>query len=171
MTSTRNITVVYLLSSAFILAAVPPAATIAQNAAITHDEKEVRAVVARYAETWNANDMTAWGDLFTEDTDYVNRGGGWWRTNEENVRGHELIHEQLARQNQEMNLQLTVEDIAFLSSSIALVHVTSKWPGLDLPGGGDGEPQAMMTMVMVEENGTWLIRAFHNTLVTSPGAR
>ena len=126
----------------------------------------VRAVVARYAETWNTSDMAAWGALFTDDVDYVHRGGGWWRTNEENVRGHRRIHARLADEKREMNLQLTVAAVRFLHPDIALVHVRSQWPGMDPPGAGEGG--AIMTMVMVRSEGVWRIRALQNTLVSRP---
>lgn len=132
------------------------------------DEEAVRAVVARYADTWNANDMTAWGELFTDDVDYVHRGGGWWKTNEENVEGHQRIHERLVEQNQEMNLELTVASVAFLSSEIALVHVTSEWLGFGIPEDEDGDLSGIMTMVMVQKGGAWRIRALQNTLVSHP---
>ena len=128
-------------------------------------EAAMEAVVARYAETWNANDIRSWGELFTDDVDYVHRGGGWWRSNEENIAGHYRLHERLARQNQEMNLELTVESIEFLRPEIALVHVTSKWPEM---GVSEGERGGIMTMVMLEEEGAWRIRALQNTLVSRP---
>lgn len=132
------------------------------------DEKAIRAVVARYAEAWNANDMTAWRELFTDDVDYVHRGGGWWKSNEENVEGHRRIHERLVEQNQEMNLELTVAGVSFLSSEIALVHVTSEWPGFGAPEDEDGDLGGIMTMVMVQKGGAWRIRALQNTLVSHP---
>lgn len=131
-------------------------------------EEAIRAVVARYAETWNANDMTEWGELFTDDVDYVHRGGGWWLSNEENVEGHRRLHERLVRQDQAMNLQLTVAAISFLHSDIALVHVTSQWPGFDGTGNAEDELGGIMTMVMVQKSGAWRIRALQNTLASNP---
>ena len=144
--------------------AVPPEGFTQEHA----DEAAIRAVVARYAETWNASDMAAWGELFTEDVDYVHRGGGWWKSNEENVESHRRLHELLARQNRAMNLQLTVAAIQFLRSDIALVHVTSTWPGFDRSGDEKGGLGGIMTMVIVEDGGAWRIRALQNTLVSNP---
>jgi uncharacterized protein (TIGR02246 family) len=62
------------------------------------DEDAIKQVLATYVETWNRHDMTAWGRLFTDDVDYVNRGGGWWRSNRENVDGHTAIHAMLVTQ-------------------------------------------------------------------------
>lgn len=132
------------------------------------DEAAIRSVVDRYEQTWNAHDLAAWGELFTENVDYVHRGGGWWRSNEDNVDGHRRIHERLAAQHQEMNLQLTVASITFLHPRIALVHVTSEWPGFDLPAASGDEVAGIMTMIVMEDGGAWRIRALQNTLVTRP---
>jgi uncharacterized protein (TIGR02246 family) len=135
----------------------------------TMDEKAIKAVVAAYAETWNKHDMNAWGKLFTDDVDYVNRFGGVWKGNKANIEGHEVIHEALKKQNQKMTWAAVVEKISFLSSDIALVHVTWKWPGFRAPSGEELKDfRGIVTGVMVKQDGKWLIRAFHNTAVTAP---
>lgn len=153
----------FLLTGILVLIAADHREVFAQQGAHNpaSPEAAIREVVATYAENWNANDIVAWGELFTDDVDYVNRGGGWWKSNEENVAGHRRIHDQLEREGREMDLRLTVPSIEFLRPDIALVHVTSEWPG----AGGEG---GIMTMVMVEGDGRWRIRALQNTLVSSP---
>src|ERR671913_1011128 len=66
------------------------------------DEAAIRKVLADYVGAWNKHDMTAWGKLFTDDVDYVNRGGGCWESNQENVEGHRLIHDMLVKHKQKM---------------------------------------------------------------------
>lgn len=135
----------------------------------TVDEEAIKAVLATYEETWNKHDMNAWGKLFTDDVDYVNRAGGWWKGNRANVEGHEAIHEAMKKQKQKMTWSAAVEKISFLSSDIALVHATSKWPGFTLPSGEEVKDlRGIMTLVMVKQDGKWLIRALHNTLVSAP---
>ena len=34
--------------------------------------------------------------------DYVKRGEGWWKSNKENVEGHQAIHDSLVKQKQKM---------------------------------------------------------------------
>lgn len=51
----------------------------------TADEEAIQKVLAPYGETWNRHDIEAWGRLFTDDVDYVNRAGGWWKGNKESV--------------------------------------------------------------------------------------
>jgi hypothetical protein len=50
----------------------------------------------------------------------------------------------------------------------ALVHATWEWPGFTLPSGEEAKDfKGILTMVMVQQGGKWLIRALQNT-VTSP---
>ncbi|MBA3712694.1 MAG: SgcJ/EcaC family oxidoreductase [Pyrinomonadaceae bacterium] len=86
------------------------------------DEEAIRRVIAELADAWNSHDMDTWGMLFTDDADFVNRGGGWWKSNRENVEGHRAIHEMLTRRKQEMNFRLRADKISFLTPDIAIVH-------------------------------------------------
>lgn len=134
------------------------------------DEAAIRRVIAAYVDAWNANDMDAWGRLFTDDADYVNRNGGWWKSNADNVAGHRRIHDSLRRMRAPMDFAATVESIELLAPDIALVHVTTRWPGIShAPGRGAVASDGIITAVLVKRDGRWLIRAFHNTLVLEPG--
>jgi uncharacterized protein (TIGR02246 family) len=126
-------------------------------------------VLATYVATWNMHDVITWGALFTDDVDYVNRGGGWWQSNTENMEGHKAIHDMLVKQKQPMTYTSSVTKIAFLKPDIALVHATWAWPGFTLPSGEEAKDfEGIITMVMVKQVDTWLIRAVQNTLGVLP---
>ena len=132
------------------------------------DEEAIRKVLATYVETWNKHDIQAWGQLFTDDVDYINRAGGWWKSNHENVRGHVAIHEVLVQQRKKMNYAATVSKISFLEPDIALVHAAWKWPGFRTPtGSATDDINGIATLLMVKRNSRWLIRALQNTVVES----
>ena len=95
------------------------------GAARPADSQAIRKALAIYVDTWNAHDMDGWGKLFTDDVDYVNRGGGWWKSNKENVEGHKAIHDMLVRHKQKMTYKSMVAKITFLQPDIALVHATA----------------------------------------------
>jgi uncharacterized protein (TIGR02246 family) len=135
----------------------------------TVDEEAIRAVLAAYEEAWNRHDMAAWGRLFADDVDYVNRAGGLWQGNRANVAGHEAVHAMLRAQGQKMTWSAQVEKISFLAPDIALIHATWKWPGFTLPSGQEAKDyRGTMTLVMVKRGGAWLIRALHNTVADVP---
>lgn len=135
----------------------------------TMDQEAIKTVLEKYVATWNQNDMEGWGKLFTEDVDYINRAGGWWKSNKENVEGHELIHTMLVKQNQKMTYKSSVEKITFLNPDVALVHATWQWPGFKLPSGEELKDfNGIITMVMVKQEAGWFIRALQNTVITAP---
>ncbi len=61
----------------FLIAAAASCAAQTKHENQNMDKEAIRMVLASYVETWNRHDMDAWGKLFTDDVDYVNRGGGW----------------------------------------------------------------------------------------------
>jgi uncharacterized protein (TIGR02246 family) len=134
----------------------------------TPDAEEIRALVRRYVDTWNRHDMTAWGDLFTDDVDYVNRAGGWWQSNAANVAGHQRIHAALEQHRQRMTYASEVQAIALLAPDVALVHATWTWPHF-LQSAGDelSDFHGIITMIMVRNGGRWRIRALQNTVATA----
>jgi uncharacterized protein (TIGR02246 family) len=133
------------------------------------DERGIRAVLAAYEEAWNRHDMKAWAKLFTDDVDYVNRAGGLWKGNKANVEGHEAVHAALKKQHQKMTWSAAVEKVSFLGPDLALVHATWRWPGFVLPSGEELKDfRGIMTLVMVKQDGKWLIRALHNTVADEP---
>ena len=129
------------------------------------DDRDIRAIVAQYAETWNRNDMHAWGTLFTDDVDYVNRAGGWWQSNADNVSAHTAMHTGMVPRNSRMTLHASVEKIAFLAPDVALVHVRTRADGA-VPQPAARASGGIMTLVLLKQGDTWRIRALQNTLVT-----
>ena len=138
-----------------------------QNAAA---EETIRKIVDDYATTWNEHDMDAWSKLFADDVDYVNRAGGWWQSNDENIEGHRRIHEMLIAQGQPATFHLEVRKITFLRPDIALVHVESEWPGFNPPNGTQATAgiSGIITMILEKKEEKWLIRALQNTLKQTP---
>jgi uncharacterized protein (TIGR02246 family) len=130
------------------------------------DRKQIETALDKYVEFWNNNDMDSWGTLFAEDVDYINRNGGWWRNNTDNVTGHKQIHQMLIAMGQPKTFSLEIKKIEFLKPDIAIVQAVSEWPGLKPLTAG--EPienlKGIMTCVFVKTEGNWLIKTLHNTL-------
>lgn len=138
------------------------------------DRQKIEAAINDYVTYWNNNDMDSWGRLFTDDVDYINRNGGWWKNNKDNIEGHKRIHNMLIESGQPMSFRLEVHKIAFLKSDLAVVQLLSEWPGFKLYNRGrfKEDINGIITCVFVKVNTEWLIRTLHNTLidtVTEPG--
>ena len=134
------------------------------------DIKRIEAVLNDYVTHWNNNDMDSWGTLFTDDVDYVNRNGGWWKGNKENVDGHKHIHKMLIDMGQPKTFGLEIQKIEFLKPDVAVVQVLSEWPGFksyDGPTETIENMKGIITTIFVKTEGEWLIKKLHNTLIDS----
>lgn len=137
----------------------------ADTAQAKTDIEAIHELLGTYVDTWNQHDMEAWGALFTDDVDYVNRRTSWWQSNRQNVDGHKAIHAELEEQSQPMSYTATAAKISFLTPEIALAHVTWSWPGFNPPKESVPEDfSGIITMVMLKRGGMWLIRAVQNTV-------
>ena len=110
---------------------------------------------------WNSHDMAAFGQLLTEDVDWVNvdgyRGQGWKLVQD----GHARVH---ATKFKDSVMTVKHVEVALLSPSLALVHVT--W-GMRGDRNNDGTPrdprEGLFTWVTALDDGQWRIRASHNS--------
>lgn len=128
------------------------------------DEKDIKSTFTTYVEAWRKHDMDTWGSLFTDDADFVGNSGEWAKSNRENVAMHKAIPDTVIRQMANYGLQTAKID--FLGPDIALVHAIWEWPGFIQRS--DEEPadrKGIITMVMMKQEGKWLIRASQNTRI------
>jgi uncharacterized protein (TIGR02246 family) len=124
--------------------------------------ESIRKLLETYLATWRRHDMRAWGALFTHDADFVTHAGLWWRSNAENVAGHESVPASVIEQK--MSYELRISSIRLLADCFALVHAHWYWPGFVPPTGGPAaDVRGIITMILVRRDGRWLIRASHNT--------
>lgn len=128
------------------------------------DQQEIRTVMAATTELWIAHDMDGWGRYFTEDADFVAHSGLWWTSRAENVEGHRDVPESVVRQKQ--NYTQRVETIDRIAPGVALVHTRWDWPGHVQPGAEAQNRSGIISYVLVEHDGRWLIRSAHNTRVS-----
>ncbi|MBN9743741.1 DUF4440 domain-containing protein [Amycolatopsis sp. A1MSW2902] len=128
--------------------------------------EEVLSVLTRLADAWNSGDATAYGNLFTEDADYVTFFG--FRSE-----GRQAIadsHRELF-QGPLKGSKLTgfgEPRVRFLRDDVAVI-VTGGGSSLT----GDDDPAAegresTLTYVLVRGDDGWRITAFQNTRVSKP---
>lgn len=119
------------------------------------DEQIIQQVIERWEAAWNRHDMAAMARLVTDDADFVNVWGMHWhgreRIEQEHAERHRMQFKDSVWTTEEVKLQ-------FLSPGVALVHLA--WSMQARKG--------LFTWVMLEEQGSWRIRAAHNTNVVAP---
>jgi uncharacterized protein (TIGR02246 family) len=123
------------------------------------DEAQVQELLRGIATAWNAGDATAYGDLFTEDADYVTWFGAHSKGRKRIEDDHRFLFDGPLKG---VKLSEGAEgDVRFLSPDVALV----------ISSGGAAERQSVITLTAVREGERWRFASFQNTRkVDIPGA-
>ena len=122
----------------------------------------------RMCAAWTSGDAAAYGDCFTEDSDYVSYDGTHARGRQAMVDNHHRLFTGVLSGSA---LVGRVESVRHLRPGVAVLHATGSvlmpWRS-SLPG----RRLSRQTLVAVEEGGAWRIAALHNGRVrpvTIPG--
>lgn len=126
------------------------------------DEIAIRANVEQMVKGWNAKSGAEFAKPFAEDSDYVVVNGTHLKGRAANAAGHQQIFDTFYK---DVDIATTVEQIRFLRSDVAVVHVfAERFPKSDRTQTTKGR----ITLVMVKTRGKWEIAAFQNTQIQPP---
>lgn len=116
------------------------------------------AVLAAYVAAWNAHDMKAFANLFSEDADFVNAYGEWWRGREalqaKNTEAHDSYY---------ARTRLRMENPAVRSLDNDLALVQARWVLHGDTRARRDERLGFVTLVLTKEESRWRIRLAQNT--------
>ncbi|HEY5746475.1 MAG TPA: SgcJ/EcaC family oxidoreductase [Chryseolinea sp.] len=130
-------------------------------------KEEVEAIALLFqqaARAWNEGNGGLYASFFTEDCDYVTFDGRHLRGNAEHEAFHQKLFTGFLRGSK---LVGRIKAIRFINPDVAIVHQTGgvqlrfqkRFPGTRL---------SINTNVLVREQGTWKISAFHNCRIQKP---
>jgi uncharacterized protein (TIGR02246 family) len=128
------------------------------------DEQAIKDVFAAFSASWNQPGMPGFGDLFTEDADFVVITGKWMKGNNEVVSYHKDL---LGKHYSGSHSFMDSVTVRFLQPNVAIAHVASG--ATYMADGKEQKRTGLGTATMVKVNGKWLIAAFPNTLTSGPG--
>jgi uncharacterized protein (TIGR02246 family) len=129
-----------------------------KETSMNRDEAEVRDLFQRMCAAWTAGDAHAYGELFTEDSDYVSFDGTRAEGRAPMVESHDHLFRGVLVGSA---LVGEVESVRFLSDDVALVHST----GSVLAAWRSSIPKRRLTrntIVCVRTPVGWRIAAIHN---------
>jgi uncharacterized protein (TIGR02246 family) len=140
--------------------------------AAPNEESDVRSAIAGFPKSWNDHDMDAFGKLFAVDADFVNVVGDRWRGRRDIQMQHAYSHGTIPQDTQgseayryygifkTSKLRFTEVDVRFLEKNVAVAHA-----GWELLGDSrSANPrQGIFILVLVRQDGQWLITAAQNT--------
>jgi uncharacterized protein (TIGR02246 family) len=128
-----------------------------------NDEDAIKAVIGGATDAFTRHDATAWVKFCTPDAQLVTVRGESMRGAAEIEKGLTRIFETRGRKVTLKTLNVTVQ---FIRPDVALAHVTNELSGLLSPEGQTlPSDQELSMRVLVKNQGTWLMTAFHNTIL------
>jgi ketosteroid isomerase-like protein len=138
-----------------------------------NDEEDVRKFVSGFVTAWNQHDMEAFGKLFATDADFVNVVGARWKGRESIKMHHAWSHGAIPRDTpgfeksdphygifKTTTLRFTQIDVRFLRKDVAVALVNSELVGDTRT---PNPRQTVLMLVLIRQNGGWLIAAAQNT--------
>ena len=133
------------------------------------DEKAIRQVVNDYVTLWNKHDMSTFGNLFTDDAEWVNVVGMVWRGKAVIKKVHQVVH---ATNFKNRNMQLDNMTVRFIRPDVAVSIVRWTVDGFEAPDGRRfPKGPNVATLVLVKQDGRWLISSGENVTVDPVAAK
>jgi uncharacterized protein (TIGR02246 family) len=134
------------------------------------DEQAIKSMVADFAKSWNLPGMPGFGDLFTEDADFVVISGKWLKGRDEIVDYHRAL---LADVYKDSQLFVDSTTIRFLRPDsrgasglprvgIAVAHTA--WGVIYTKDGKEQHRTTLAVLIFAKARGKWRIAAVQNTL-------
>lgn len=129
------------------------------------DKVAINAQIDAMINSWNNHNYDDLKDYTTENTDWVNVVGMWWKGRTESQYAHQVYHNTIFK-----TTVMEKESVAirFVTKDVAIAHVMLHTSGGDvpMPDGRQPEPtDALATLIYVKQNGKWLMTAGANVVI------
>ena len=131
----------------------------------TQDERAIRSVVAAFIDSWNRHDVGMLAALFTDDADFVDVFGNWFKDRMAIERAlaqrHATVFKESRFAEKEVAIRLHKPDLAIVHAIIELSGAVDR-QGQQLPPG-----LGVITSVIEKVGDGWRIIALQNTAVAA----
>ena len=119
-------------------------------------EQKVDEIIA----SWNNHDYSDMANYATEDCDWVNIKGMWWKGRKEVEYAHQVYHQTIFKTSV---LKKNSTHIRFITKDVAVVHLSWRTSAFTTPSGNQvPEGDDLATLVFVKKSGKWLLTAAEN---------
>jgi uncharacterized protein (TIGR02246 family) len=136
----------------------------AQMAVPAKDAAEIHAALDGMQAAWNHHDMTAFVSYMTDDVEWVNVVGMWWKGKAQVFKAHDRLHKTMFKDRmlhdaQTVELRMIAPGVVIATSVIPADGYTT--------GGGQVMPadRNVLTEAFVHRDGKWLVASGHNTTI------
>jgi uncharacterized protein (TIGR02246 family) len=134
------------------------------------DAAEIRAELQGMQDAWNRHDMKAFVSCMSDDVEWVNVVGMWWKGKDQVYRAHEAFHQTIFKNRQlhdpeTMAMRLVAPDAVVVTEVVPADAYTTT----------DGHPQPanrnVLTEVFVRREGKWVLVEGHNTVIVEASVK
>lgn len=134
------------------------------------DAAAIRAALQGMTDAWNAHDMSKFVSYMTDDVEWVNVVGMWWKGKAQVYKAHARLHATMFKDRQLHNS----ETVALRGITPDVVIATSVVPAdgfVDSTGKAYPPGRDALTEVFVRRDGRWLVTEGHNTPIDEVAGR
>lgn len=129
----------------------------------TKDEAAINAQIDAMIYSWNHHNYNDLKNYTTENTDWVNAVGMWWKGRKESQYAHQAYHDGMFKESVTEKKSVSIR---FITKDVALAHLIWHFSEFTDPEGkkmpaSDG----IATLIYVFEKGKWLMTAGENVVV------
>jgi uncharacterized protein (TIGR02246 family) len=141
----------------------------AQGTVAPKDAAEIHAVLDGMQAAWNHHDMTAFVSYMTDDVEWVNVVGMWWRGKAQVFKAHDRMHRTMFK-DRDLHDALTTE-LRQIAPGVVVVTQVIPADGYTTGDGTVVPPNRnVLTQTFVHRDGRWLVAEGHNTVIDERAA-
>ena len=133
----------------------------AQNT--TTDKQAIEKQVDAFTNSWNNHNFADFKNYATDDAEWVNVVGMYWKNLKEVQYAHQYFHDRMFKT---VPLTKNWVTIRFITRDVAIAHVSTRSGAYTTPGGTNvPESDNIATMTFIKKHGEWLITACENVTI------
>ena len=154
-----------LIKSLFIACLIVFSAFVSYSQTV---EGSIKSQVSQLVSDWNSHKFENMDSYTTEDVEWVNIIGVWWKGRTEVKQGHQrnfdAIFKGVKFEQKSLKIRIVTKDAAVAN---LICHVGEFFPPDGIDHGNNKMPEAddLLTLVYVKKNGIWLLSAGQNTII------
>ena len=137
------------------------------------DEKQIQSQVAQMVSDWNTHEFQNMDSYMTDDVEWVNIVGMWWKGRAEVKAAHKgnfgAFFKGVPFTQKSLKTRFLTKDVA-VATLISSVGEFFPPDGIDHGNNRMPAGDAILTLVFVKKNGKWLIASGQNTVVDARAA-
>lgn len=137
------------------------------------DEKAIQAQVSQMVSDWNTHEFKNMDSYMTDDVEWVNIVGMWWKGRAEVKAAHQgnfgAFFKGVPFKQKSLKTRFLTKDVA-IATLISSVGEFFPPDGIDHGNNKMPASDDILTLVFVKQNGKWLIASGQNTVVDARAA-